>query len=450
MYDFSEKDKLRLSILNNQNSISFEERASTGDTILIRESRLRQQNLLSNLSYHRTWSENHSTQLSAFVSNYNLNGSNVSITENQFHLQENEVLDWGLKLESTNRIRRKAELSSGYQFKEVGIRNQDNLLKPNYTREEKDVLRIHALYTEAEFTELIKNLYVRTGARFNYFSKFRHLSFEPRVAINYRFSRHFSLEILAEKKSQHTTQLIDYQTDFLGVEKRRWVLSNNGSVPLLYNRQVSTGLQYNGNNFLIAAEGYLKQVSGIITPSQGFQNQLQYVYSIGDYYARGVEILVNKRFAHANTWVTYTIARNNYFFRELSPAIFPNNLDIRHTLSLGGSYTFKRIEVSGGFNYRSGRPYTSPARDQLNERNEIVFESPNSSRLSDYVRLDFSGKYTFKIRQVHGELGISIWNILNRENTYHIFYRVNMENEIEQITQHTLGFTPNLVIRIRY
>ncbi|MDF1572010.1 MAG: TonB-dependent receptor plug domain-containing protein [Bacteroidales bacterium] len=450
MYDISGKDKVRLSILNNRNTIAFEERATIRDTLYTRESRLRQWNLLSNLGYTRTWSEDHTTQLSAFVSNYQLEGSNVSISGDQFHVQENEVLDWGMKLESKNRIWRRAELLSGYQFREVGIRNLDNLLKPNYSREVKDVLRIHSLYTEAEFTELLKNLYVRTGMRFNYYSKFNHFSIEPRVAIKYRLSNHFSLEVLAEKKSQHTTQLIDYQTDFLGIENRRWVLSNNESVPLLFSRQLSAGIQYNRNNLLVSVEGYLKHVTGIITPSQGFQNQLQYVYSIGDYYARGVEFLVNKRFSHANTWVTYTLARNNYFFPEFTPSIFPNNLDIRHALSMGGSFTFDNFELSAGFNYRTGKPYTRPAQDQLNERNEITYEAPNSARLGDYIRLDISGNYTLKVKQVNGQLGISIWNVLNRDNPYKIFYRVNEENEIAQITRYTLGFTPNVVLRFRF
>lgn len=450
LYDLSEKDQLRLSALYNRNSIEFEERATILDTLYTRQSKLMQSNLLSNLSYVRTWSENHTMQFSAFVSSYFLEGSNVSIAEDRYHMQENEVLDWGMKLESGNRIGRILELKSGYQFKEVGIRNQDNLLIPNYTRDVKDVLRIHSLYTEAEFRELFSKFFVRTGIRSNYYSKFGRLSFEPRVAINYRLTRQFSLEAMAEKKSQYTTQLIDFQTDFLGVEKRRWVLSNNESVPLLSSLQLSTGIQYHGENFLLSAEGYMKKVTGIITPSQGFQNQLQYIYSTGDYYARGVEVLINKRFRQANTWITYALARNNYLFEAFSPSIFPNNIDIRHALSLGGSYTIGPVELSAGFNYRSGRPFTQPAQDQLNELNEIVYEDPNSSRLADYMRLDLSGKYTFRIKEVSGELGISAWNILNRENIYNIYYRVNEENEIEQITQNTLGFTPNVSLRVQF
>jgi hypothetical protein len=163
-----------------------------------------------------------------------------------------------------------------------------------------------------------------------------------------------------------------------------------------------------------------------------------------------MELLVNKRFERSTTWLTYAIAKNDYYFEEFSPSVFPNNLDTRHALSLGGSLRLKDFEVSGGFNYRTGKPYTQPSRDDLNERNEIVYEEANSSRLRDYARLDVSAKYTFRIKTIKAELGASVWNILNRKNIYNVFYLVNSNNEIEKITQNTLGITPNVSLRVGF
>ena len=228
----------------------------------------------------------------------------------------------------------------GYQFNEVGIRNQDNINKPDYYRDVKDVLIIHSLYSEAEAKKLFENLYLRFGLRANYLPEYDKFIIEPRGVLTYSLNKHISLELLAESKSQHTTQLIDYQTDFLGIEKRRWALSNNSSIPIIESRQLSIGTLYNRNNFLFSIEGYLKRITGIISPSQGFQNQYQYVYAIGDYHSKGLEFLVNKRFIHSNIWTNYTLAGNEYLFQEFTPSSFPNNLDIRHSLSIGGSYEF--------------------------------------------------------------------------------------------------------------
>lgn len=326
LYDVSEKDKIRLSLLHVNNSIEYEESALVRDTLYNKKSHLGQSSRLVNLNYTRSWNENHVTQFSTFVSNYNLDGTNVSLADNQHHLQKNEVIDLGVKLDTKNKINQTIALSGGYQFREVGIRNQDNIRKPDYYRDVKDVLRIHSLYAEAEVKELFPKLYLRAGLRTNYYSKFNEFSVEPRAVINYRWSKYFSLEAQAEKKSQYTTQQIDYQTDFLGIENRRWVLSNNQSVPLLKCHQFSIGMQYNRKTFLVSLEGYTKKVNGIISPSQGFQNQFQYVYGIGEYNAQGIELLVNKRFKQSNFWMNYALTQNEYYFQEFIPPAFPITL----------------------------------------------------------------------------------------------------------------------------
>jgi len=450
LYDISKKDKIRFSILNVNNNIEYEESALMQGILHSKNSSLNQSSTLSNLNYTRTWNSNHTTQVSAYLSNYYLDGTNVSLLDNENHVQKNEVIDWGIKLNTKNRINQTVSLTNGYQFKEIGIRNQDNIRKPNYNRDVKDVLRIHSLYTEAEFKELFQKLHIRAGLRANYFTKFKEFSFEPRVVLNYKLSDYISFEAQAEKKSQHTSQLIDYQTDFLGVEKRKWVLPNNQSIPLLKSQQFSLGMQYNRNNFLVSLEVYNKKVSGIITPSQGFQNQYQNVYSVGKYNAQGVELLINKRFKQSNIWINYALAQNDYSFQEFTPSSFPNNLDIRHTISLGGTYHIRNFEVSCGFNYRTGKPYTKPSQSSLNEFNEIVYQEANSSRLEDYIRLDLSAKYQFKIKKVKCEFGISMWNILDRNNVINVFYRQNADKEIEKITQNALGFTPNISLRFTF
>lgn len=449
-YDISNKDKVRISILNVNNNIEYEESALIRDTLYRKNSHLNQSSFLSTINYTRSWSRNHESKLSTFVSNYYLDGTNVSILDNEHHIQKNEVIDWGIKIDSKNRINKTFDLLSGYQFKEVGIRNQDNIRKPGYKRDAKDVLRINSFYTEAEFKELFSKLYLRTGLRINYFSKFNEFSLEPRIALNYKLNKYISFQALAEKKSQHTAQLIDYQTDFLGVEKRKWVLSNNQSIPLLRSKQFSVGMRYNNTNFLVSLEVYKKKVSGLITPSQGFQNQYQYAYSIGKYNTQGVELLVNKRYMEYNIWINYSLAKNDYNFFEFSPSTFPNNFDIRHSISLGSSYIKKNFELSAGFNYRTGKPYTKSSKEGINDRNEISYQYPNSSRLLDYIRLDISAKYSFNLKNIKGEMGVSVWNIINRKNVINVYYQQNDNKKIEKITQNALEFTPNFNLRLGF
>ena len=66
--------------------------------------------------------------------------------------------------------------------------------------------------------------------------------FEPRFNLSYQFIDDLFLEVLGEQKSQVTSQSIDLQTDFLGVENRRWVLSNPENRPVIESQQISAGL----------------------------------------------------------------------------------------------------------------------------------------------------------------------------------------------------------------
>jgi hypothetical protein len=449
LYDVSQKDKIRFSFLGMKDAIEYEESAKINDTLYKKMSHLSQFSMLSDFDYERKWNKKHSTHFSAYFSSYNLDGFNAELLNDQSHVQENDVLDWGIKIHSRSKIGKKVSLSYGYKFNEIGVRNLDNINKPDYSRDVKDVLRIQAIYSEAEFNRLFNRLYLRLGVRAIYLQKFNAFIPEPRLALNFKLTDYIACEVQAEEKSQYTTQLIDYQTDFLGIEKRRWVLSNNTSIPVIKSRQLSAGIRYNRNHFLMSVEAYGKQVDGIITPGQGFQNQFQYVYATGNYDTKGIETLINKQFRKTTIWINYSIALNNYYFSELEPTAFPNNLDIRHAATLGGSFTFNNLEVSGGFNFRTGRPYTRPMQDNTGTNNDIVYEAPNSSRLDNFIRLDFSAKYKFHIRKMEGQLGASVWNVLNRKNVINIYY-VRNNNTIEQIDQHALGITPNVNVRLLF
>jgi hypothetical protein len=73
----------------------------------------------------------------------------------------------------------------------------------------------------------------------NYF-KFDKLIIEPRINIRQQVSKQFALKLEGEFKNQTTTQIIDFEDDFLGVEKTR-VLVNNEDIPIATSKQSSLG-----------------------------------------------------------------------------------------------------------------------------------------------------------------------------------------------------------------
>ncbi|MEP1487078.1 MAG: TonB-dependent receptor plug domain-containing protein [Algibacter sp.] len=463
LYNITEKDKIRFHFLNVNNSLNFEEQSTANNQDEILNSKLSQQNTAISYTYTRDWSDKLSTTSQVYVSNYDLDATNFDILNNQSLTQENEVFDGSAKLDLNYAPNNLLKFKAGYQFTEVGISNLEEVNRPAFRSFIKQVIRSHSLYGEGFFLSPNAKTNLKFGCRINHIKKLDALLFEPRLSFSQRFLNHFKLELLGEYKSQTTSQIIDLQNDFLGVEKRRWVLSNNKdnikhaigetSIPIIKSKQVSAGIRYNRNKLLISAEAYIKNVDGITTRSQGFQNQFQFIKAIGKYQIKGIDFLINKQFNTLfSTWLSYSFSKNDYTFETLNNGNpFPNNTDITNALALSGAYTNNDLELALGLNWHSGKPTTLPDFD-ADPRNEfITYTAPNTSNLDDYLRTDCSATYRFDISDnTDAIIGASVWNLLNKKNIINSYYTLDVDNNITKVENQSLGITPNVSLRLRF
>ena len=449
LYDFSEDQKLRVTFINVGNQLDYEERAASSQTADSKTSGLSQQNLGASMSFEQRWNKRHLATVQAYFSRYALQAVNFDVIHDQRLVQKNIVTDGGLKLNFRSMVNDQFDVSYGYQYFETGIQNADQLNNPNFVRNIKHVMRTHAGFTEGNYH--LGNTNVSAGVRVNYYDKLGRVRVEPRLAFNQKLTEEILFELLGEMKSQAASQEIDFQTDFLGIEKRRWVLADDSAVPLITSKQVSAGLYYRMSSFLASAVGYFKTVDGITTSSQGFQNQFEFVRTSGSYTVKGLDVLINQRFPHVSAWASYSLSYNNYHFPELTPSTFRSNLNLVHIGSLGTSYKLNQFEFAVGVNYHTGRPYTKPVDRENVVDNEIVYQSPNSSRLSNYARLDFSGRYSFALsREVNGMFGVSVWNVLDRRNAIDTYYVLADSEQISKVDRRALSFTPNMMFRVQF
>ena len=215
-------------------------------------------------------------------------------------------------------------------------------------------------------------------------------------------------------------------------------------------------MSYTPTNWLVNTEVFYKKVDGILTKGQGFQNQFENTSDHGEYSIRGVEVLVNRRLKNVNLWFSYAYNENNYRFENLSPTVFPNNLDIRHTATIALSYFNKKIKYSAGINWNSGKPSTGiNLENPVSSDNTINYISPNTDNLADYLRLDASILYYFSLSKTVGATaGLSIWNITDKNNTVNRYYSLHNNNEgtsqIYEINESGLNLTSNAVFRINF
>jgi len=465
LYDITKKDKLRLNFMTINNSLNYEESSTINDRNEALNSSLSQQNFAYGLTYTRDWNSNLSTTAQLYVTNYDLDATNFDIINNQRLIQENEVFDGSVRLDIYYNANANFKFNLGYQFTEVGISNLEDVNNPNFRSFIRDVIRSNSVYGESAYLSNNAKTRLNIGARATHLDQFNDILIEPRLNFSQRFLNNFRFEVLGELKSQTASQIIDLQNDFLGIEKRRWVLSNNKTeievqngkslypVPILKSKQASAGIHFNKNKFLMSAEAFIKQVDGITTRSQGFQNQYQFEYAIGSYKIRGIDLIVNKQFSDiVSTWLGYSYSINDYTFSDLNDGQpFPNNADVRHALSFASTYTYNNFKLALGFNWHTGRPFTLPT-GTVDDNNTIVYNTPNASNLTDYMRADVSATYNFDLSQngIRATIGASLWNVLNRENILNTYYTLDNDDNITKVENQSLGITPNISFRVMF
>jgi hypothetical protein len=426
------------------------------NTITSENNTLYQTNYGGNLSFARNWNAHNSSKINMNSSFYELDAEKDKIQSDQIVKQENKVLDNTIKLENNHFLNSKYTFNNGFQFTEMAVTNIEEISKPKFLRKDKAVLRTYALVLEAKYKDTVSRVNLNIGLRANYIEQFKKHLFEPRLQFNYGLTKLLNLEVLGELKSQYSFQIIDFQNDYFGIEKRRWILADDNAIPIQKSKQISFGLSYTKNNWLVTLEKFYKKVTGINSSGQGFQNQLEIVRINGDYKVLGAEILVQKKVNHFITWLSYAYNNNNYYFADLKEPIFSNNFELDHVVSWAGIYENDNFKIALGSKWHSGRPETNPINYVVNIDNilnpNINYNTPNNTKLDSFFQVNFST--TYKWKSLNGalyKLGFSLLNIFNRNNEINEYYRINnVSNSIEEVKTFAIKRTPNLNFRINF
>ncbi|MBT8265057.1 MAG: TonB-dependent receptor [Bacteroidia bacterium] len=450
LYKISDNDFLRFNFINVSNELLFNENAEVDNDPVSRRSSLTQNSIAGSIFYNRIWNDDWQTTFEIYETDYKLKAINVNILDEQRFLQENVVSETSAKAYTTYKLNENLQLKGGYHFVETEVTNLDDVDVPVFRLLVSEVVRTHGVFSQASYVTNDRSGHINAGFRYTYIDKFQKSIIEPRLSFTQEFLDDFTLEVQGEFKHQNTSQVINFQNDFLGIEKRRWQLSNDDSIPIIQSKQISAGLNYDADGLLVSVEGYFKNVDGITTQSQGFQNQYEFIKSSGNYEVLGVDLLLRKRVDRFNAWASYSYMDNTYNFESLPEKSFPSNFNITHALTLGTTYVFNNLKVGAGLNWHSGKPSTNLVQGNEIVNDELNYRPTNSSTLNDYLRVDISAIYDFQLsRNTKANIGVSIWNVLDKENIINSFYKIKNDN-VSQTDQGSLGITPNAVIRIYF
>ena len=449
LYNFSDNDALRVNFINVGNNLVFNENAIINGEPTSRRSSLAQNSIAGGIFYSHEWEDESNTSVHIYETDYTLRAINANIPAAQRFLQENIVSETGIRLQHQLKVGKQWKWQIGYHGVETEITNLDDVDNPLFRERISNVVRTHSLFSQMNYQSTSRKTHLKLGMRASYIDKFKKTLIEPRVSLSHKLSTHFNTLFSAELKHQNTSQIINFQNDFLGIEKRRWQLANDEDIPILQSKQFTGGFNYEREGWLLDVEGYYKEVDGITMRSQGFQTKYQFTKGIGSYQVLGVDFLARKQWDEWSLWLSYSTMDNSYSFPETEERTFRSNFDIRQTIKAGIAYRIRNLKVAAGVNWHTGKPTTALLNGQEVVDGNLAFGRANDAEFKDYIRVDLSALYQLSSKKGwRADLGVSVWNIVNQENVIDNFYRINEQQEAQEFVQRALGITTNAVIRV--
>ena len=213
--------------------------------------------------------------------------------------------------------------------------------------------------------------------------------------------------------------------------------------------QVAAGLFYEISAIGdFSVEGYYKQMHNLLEYKDGAtfwgsSESWEDKVVMGDGWAYGVELLMQRNFGNLTGWIGYTWSRTMRLFdrpgQELNDGNpFPAKYDRRHDLSIVLSYKINdRIDLSATWVYSTGNAATlslqeyAQAQETANEYADVDPEGwggylanpggRNNFRMPDYHRMDISANFHRSFRNCSRTINVSVYNLYNRKNPYMIY-----------------------------
>jgi len=238
------------------------------------------------------------------------------------------------------------------------------------------------------------------------------------------------------------------------------VLGDDNTVPISYSEHFIVGAGYETKGYLFDVEAYYKKLDGLSEYSLQFAPSFTNVdfnemFYEGSGIAKGVEFLIQKKHGNYNGWLSYTLGEVLYDFPIYGDNSFFANHDVTNEFKIVNIYTYKKWIFAGTWIFATGKPYTEPlggysitlldgsAEDFLN------IGDKNNARYDDYHRLDLSATYNFKLgRTSLGSVGLSLFNVYNRENIWYKTFELD-EGDLIETNVNNLGFTPSITLSIK-
>lgn len=372
-------------------------------------------------------------------------------------LEENSVVDLSARadLEWQISLKSKAEVGFAFTQNDIDYENVRDDTVVLLTRSQK--AEYSAVYGSFESSP-IEKMKLLAGLRVTNYELSDALLWEPRFNLSYDITPQIKLKGAYGKHYQFANQIVN-QSISEG-SREFWLLSDEQLIEIGAATHYVGGVSYKKNSWLIDVESYYKELDGISEFSlqfrRGIDETVEELFRTGQGVAKGTEILLQKTQGDYTGWITYTLSEIRNTFPELNDGFAYRPLHYqRHEFKMVHSIEVDQWIFSSNFIYGSGKPFSEPANkyqiELLDGRTlDYVGLGPRNANVNPpYVRLDLSVNVRFAINKSQAQLGLSLFNILNRKNIWYTEYDFGQSPPlVNQVTY--LGFSPNLLFSLKF
>ncbi len=338
-----------------------------------------------------------------------------------------------LKVDNTFNLSNRHKLDAGAEIITNTVELVEDTFNINYLSMEKNSPRLN-LYAMDNFT-LGKSLSIKGGLRLTHAVNLQKVYFDPRLSLSFvpneKLRFNFAWGIYHQFIAKSSV------LDNNGNYKYLWTVSDKEDVPVLSAYHYVFGGSFTSSGFTFNVDAYYKQTEGLTRFIRSVKYNIEDVFT-GKSKSYGIDFLLKHDFRSHSFWISYSLSQTEELFEYFLDGKYRRApQDQRHEVKLAGLLNFDPFFFSADYVYGSGFPDFIYNQQQSNSSSHI------------YSRLDISFIYKFLNRKLNGEAGLSILNVLNREN----FKLANFEripaNQTSSINIYAeaIPFTPTLFLK---
>jgi hypothetical protein len=358
-------------------------------------------------------------------------GSQVSSSIHNFY--NVRISEINGRIENTFYISEKHRAEAGTGILYYFTTRDETTLQQSFSDVKKN-LTILYLYLQDNFRPG-KKFTIRPGMRMDYHSLSGNVLFQPRLSVLYTINDRLRLNSAIGIYNQFVAKnmIIEPSGNF----RLEWSVCDGSEISVLNSKSFTIGFTYNKNGYTFSTEGYLKNTEGI---SRYVETSTSASLYKGDGKIKGLDIFIKKDFRNQTFWISYTLSKTTEYFQYFPAAEFvPAMHDQRHELKMAGLTKFKSFHFSVNYVYGSGFPDPDKLPD------EADYTKP-------YSRLDAALIYAISNRKIKVDAGISVLNVLNRENIRYSNYTRIPADETTTINLYAeaVPLTPTIFLSISF